>query len=209
MVVQSEIEKQYYCGGAILTDRFAITVDHCLAFLEVKFKIRDLVVRVGDVNINYGDTYPVEKLIWHKKNNFTQGLHDIALIRTRDSIKFNVNVQPARIRQEYLVGGEGAILSSFGSPKYTDNLYLTAVETITNEECRTMNSDNKEYIRKSILCTTRHNGADHEECGSPLTVAGQLVGLYSYMDHLVTDSSPDIYVRVYDYVDWINREAVL
>ena len=91
-----------FCGGVIITERYGLTGAHC--FNEREYAdILNVAVFVGEHDLTrqnetiYTESYELESYTRHEDfaiDPFTQN-HDIALVKTKLPIAFNLAVGPA------------------------------------------------------------------------------------------------------------------
>ena len=91
-----------FCGGVIITDRWALTGAHCFNE-ELYSDIKNVAAFVGEHDLStpnetlYTESYELEKYVKHEnysKDDYEQN-NDIALVKTAKSIAFNTAVGPA------------------------------------------------------------------------------------------------------------------
>lgn len=83
-----------YCGGAILNNRWVLTVRHCM-----DEKPEHMSVVVGTIHLTSGGVvHDVLQLVPHPKDGDRN--NDIGLVKVKDEIVFNNNTQPVVIRKK-------------------------------------------------------------------------------------------------------------
>lgn len=87
------------------------------------------------------------------------------------------------------------------------NLKFAVVKTITNEKCTETNG----FIEKGVICAYSGKigiGACNGDSTGPLTLDGKLIGIMSWVkkvNETCAGGKPDGYVRISEYVQWINK----
>lgn len=160
-----------------------------------------------------GDSLGVDQVVIHPGFDFDKKQHDLALMRTKKSMKFNSLVRPISIRSSFLGPNEVAVASGWGftavdGPK-ANALQFLHFKTITNEEClELIPEEDKHSVHKGSLCITQlgqGRGICSGDSGGPLTVNDELVGVASWVSSYCGSDDPDVYTRVSDYLNWIEE----
>ncbi|XP_070508858.1 serine protease snake-like [Chironomus tepperi] len=140
----------YGCGGSIITEKFIVTAAHC-KILEGK---QPSIVRLGDrflLTSEDDDTAQqlrIQYFIQHPQYNPNFNYHDIALIKTVETIIFNKFVVPSCIDDldserigyftDWTVAGYG--VTEDGVP--SNVLLELKVDLVSNQECNRTYEDN-------------------------------------------------------------------
>lgn len=104
---------EHFCGGAIIKDRWILTAAHC----KENLLRSDSVIVVGANNSrDDGVIYRIQDIIVPELYKLNPGLlnSDIALVKLRDRIEFNENVQPIDLNEEWIGGNLDANVCGFG-----------------------------------------------------------------------------------------------
>ena len=218
--VSIQIKKFFYdhlCGGSIVNKRVIITAAHCL----VGVKPQQLKVATGTVLVDEGDLYDVEKIVIHEKYTGKEEsslIHDIALLRTSNDIKFNENAQPVALATPDHPMPSKAMVSGWGYIHYVrvpgheqikwpkpEILQYLQVNVLSNEECQ--KNQERYKIYPSQVCTLNKiaQGICNGDSGGPLVADGRLFGIVSWGIPCAV-GIPDVFTRVSSYSDWINEK---
>ncbi|XP_045531490.1 chymotrypsin-1-like [Pieris brassicae] len=191
-----------FCGGAIIADRWILTAAHCLKNVQAK----DLSVLAGTNNKK------------HEKYTDRPNVHDIALLRTKEKIKFTERVKPIEIATEDPKPGDKCKLSGWGfttqnQRRSPDKLQWLDVKIISEKACKT---DNIRRFEKSFpvtenhICTLNKNGEGtcQGDSGGSLACNNKSTGIVSW-NLPCARGQPDAYTRTSKYATWIkdNMEA--
>lgn len=127
---------KHFCGGAILNYRWILTAAHC--FIGGT-KAYDVYATVGATTLYDGLHHNVSRLLPHPYFNIQIVSYDIALVTVKTPFTFNSLVQPISIAQNYMVGGEEAIVSGWGrfyeNGPVASTLQFVRVQVISNNNC--------------------------------------------------------------------------
>ncbi|KAK5640445.1 hypothetical protein RI129_011256 [Pyrocoelia pectoralis] len=202
--VAVRLYENHHCGGAILNEHTVLSAAHCYS----TYPASDFTVVAGTIKVDTtGDFYPVKEIRSHEMFMPYPKHNDIAIIKLKQPIKFNNNVQKIDLEYTNLVGaGHQCVLSGWGHthPGYpAQSLKYAFLLTITNEACQKSLIQNA--IIDSHICTfTQYGqGACNGDSGGPLAANGRLIGVVSYGVPPCAVGFPDVFTRVFSYVQWI------
>ncbi|XP_032684817.1 venom serine protease 34-like [Odontomachus brunneus] len=211
--------KELYCGATIIYYHYILTAAHCVDRKDIS----TIGALVGEHDINTGKEtdatkiYLIEKCTIHPQycKSGDKNYHDIAICKTKESIKFSAKVGPACLpfqhRYDSFIGDRVTLLGwgmmDFGGARST-KLQGVNVGVMSSQQCANMYNSSLQ-IACSQMCTYAE-GKDSCQMDSGGPVLWQsyftnnivLVGITSSGVGCASEM-PTINTRVGYYMDWI------
>lgn len=220
----------HFCGATIITGHFVLTAAHCVAGRVTS----TFVIIPGITQLSVGGIrHPVQRIVVYPNYNSITMQNDIAIVETGDVMVFSNLVNPALLSTDVVEGGVTASFTGWGLTSVSipisafitntkinfmyqfpvgqnpDMLQRIQVDTISNDECREQLTDSAaRNIFDSSICTATvaGQGTCHGDSGGALLLGDTVVGISSW--NLPCGlGRPDVFVRVSNYVPWIQAIA--
>ncbi|KAJ1133436.1 hypothetical protein NDU88_011731 [Pleurodeles waltl] len=132
------------------------------------------------------------------------------MVKLASPAQFNQYVQPMKVGtscppegSQCLVSGWGNLLTS--SVQYPDRLQCLEVPVLSEPNCK---SSYTGQITQNMFCAGYLEGGKDScqgDSGGPLICDGALMGVVSWGKGCAQKNYPGVYVKVCNYVDWINN----
>ncbi|XP_047491698.1 trypsin-1-like [Penaeus chinensis] len=211
----------YWCGGAVINDRYILTAAHCLFDSNGNQESAEgLVVGVGDHlmsstsdDVAATELISVEKVILHSQYNKQTFDNDIALLKLSKVLTFSTEVRPVCLPEDdskTYAGADGiasgwGTLSSGGSQP---NQLMEVTVPILDPSCW------GQSVTERMLCAGYSEGGKDTcqgDSGGPLCVKESSkyvqVGIVSFGDGCAKPGSPGVYARVTEFLPWIKANT--
>ncbi|XP_062996664.1 trypsin-like [Elgaria multicarinata webbii] len=199
---------KFHCTGTLIHKQWLVTSAQC-------YTGRILFARLGEHSlwhIEFTEQFKITtKLIRHPFYDSNTKDNDIMLVKLLTPVFINKNVQPLTLPTNCVPPGSYCVLAGWGTTimqkEYPpDVLYCGNITTLPDQECL---SDYPTIQPRHMLCATvKQGGADscQGDPGSPLVCNHELQGITSWgFDECSQVKSPSVFVRVCNYVSWLQQ----
>ncbi|XP_046802004.1 serine protease 46 isoform X1 [Lucilia cuprina] len=202
--------KKHFCAGTIIKNNLILTAAHCFTYVK---KAEEFLIQYNSTLLNpIQPQYAVAlDIIKHEGYNPTIAIHDIALVRLKESISLSTNLYKVKLADDYNASFENITGTLVGWGLNETNGALAVelekvnLEIVALEECR---NQLKSIIHISNLCAGGvENGQCSGDSGGPLLYANRQIGIVSW-SFKPCASKPGIFTNLSYYTQWIQEKVV-
>ncbi|KAL1501976.1 hypothetical protein ABEB36_007194 [Hypothenemus hampei] len=211
-------DKETFCGGSLISSNYILTAAHCIVGVN-SIDIILGALNVSDVSEPAQSRQTAKSFIIHPNWDESSLSSDIALVELSSPAKLNDYVQTIPLATgSNSFAGLGGITSGWGKVEdnqngITDILRYVKSNILSNEQCKSIDSDYDAIINSGHLCLSGDNtkGICTGDSGGPLVVEsnGQLVqvGVTSFNYKSCVVGKPSVFARVTEYLQWIQQNS--
>nr|XP_018896299.1 PREDICTED: transmembrane protease serine 9-like [Bemisia tabaci] len=220
-MAELQIRGRFFCGGALINDRYILTAGHCL---RGDFNLQELTVVLGEHDRNDPKDSKVlvksvsEVIIHPKYDPTTPKMHDndLALLKLSSPVMLNSNIKPVCLPPQGIsFNGKRGTVAGWGKTSETGStsptLRKVQVPVLSNEGCAKLPGFDKS-LTKNMMCAGLINGGKDScqgDSGGALLAESKtqqravVAGIVSWGVGCARAKKPGVYTRVNRYLKWI------
>lgn len=201
----------HICGGAIINENFILTAGHCCYGGDADYV--SIVAGEHDLGRDEGPEQRIDvaEIISHENFDYDIIANDVCLLRLKEPLVFNDEVQPVKLpEQDQAFESGDAIVSGWGTLhagdfNLPDLLHVVTVPLVIDDDCA--KAYGNDLIPDMMICAGE-SGKDscQGDSGGPMTCEGLHCGVVSWGIGCGSPGYPGVYAETSKYVDWINSK---
>lgn len=219
-------ELKFLCGGFLINDRYVLSAAHCF---ERHRPTQKYGVRLGQIRVDEGRVYTVERFVQHEDYARREYYNDIALLRLTESVPLAL-IKPVclpgpDLARSDLVGKEATVLgwgdTMFGGPRSdilqeVNGLPVVPVKQCNESYSKLRGNPFRRGITSEFICAGLPQGgkdACQGDSGGPLMLDHEgrwtAVGIVSFGYRCGVAGYPGVYTRVSRHLQWIDNNIYM
>lgn len=219
-------ELKFLCGGFLINDRYVLSAAHCFQRHRPSQRYG---VRLGQIRVDEGRVYHVERFVQHEDYVRREYYNDIALLRLTESVPLAlikpVCLPSAELARSDLVGKEATVLgwgdTMFGGPRSdilqeVNGLPVVPVKQCNESYSKLRGNPFRRGITSEFVCAGLPQGgkdACQGDSGGPLMLDHDgrwtAVGIVSFGYRCGVAGYPGVYTRVSKHLQWIDNNIYM
>lgn len=219
-------ELKFLCGGFLINDRYVISAAHCFQRPRAS---QTFGVRLGQIRVDEGRVYRVERYVVHEDYVRREYYNDIALLRLAEPVPLAL-IKPVclpgpSLASSDLVGREATVLgwgdTMFGGPRSdilqeVNGLPVVPVKQCNESYSKLRGNPFRRGITPEFVCAGLPQGgkdACQGDSGGPLMLDNEgrwtAVGIVSFGYRCGVAGYPGVYTRVSKHLQWIDNNLYM